>query len=249
MLRPFAADDAALHVIAGQVHHADDGLGRLLAGHALDGLDDDLAGLGGALGARLVLDGAHEHGCLAARVRLDAGHQLGLRLLGGQAGDALEFAVELADPRVEGGGAGRRVRPRGWRRSASSASRSRWPRIRARRWTCRARPVRTAGDVRRPRGGFRVRPARRSRSPSSVPRRRASSVRRAISCCAAVRASARMSPASASARVRVAWASRVADCASARAARRVASASASAAWRSASVSACTWARCATASEP
>ena len=45
MLRPFAADDAALHVVAGDVHGADRRVGGVLGGVALDGGGQDLAGL------------------------------------------------------------------------------------------------------------------------------------------------------------------------------------------------------------
>src|SRR5205814_112041 len=50
------ADDPALHVVAGQVKHGHDRLGRLLARHPLDGHRHDLAGPGLALLLRLVLD-------------------------------------------------------------------------------------------------------------------------------------------------------------------------------------------------
>ena len=53
----FAADDAALHVVAGDVDGADGGVGGVLGGVALDGRGQDLAGLllGGGLDPFLVL--------------------------------------------------------------------------------------------------------------------------------------------------------------------------------------------------
>ena len=41
---PLAADDAALHVVAGDRHRADRVVGGLLGGVALDRLEDDLRG-------------------------------------------------------------------------------------------------------------------------------------------------------------------------------------------------------------
>ena len=99
-----AADDAALHLVAGQVHDADHGLGGLLAGHPLHRLDHDRLGPLGALGARLVLDGAHQQRGVAAGAGLDAAHQLGLGLLAGQSGHSLELALVLDGLRIEFGG-------------------------------------------------------------------------------------------------------------------------------------------------
>ena len=101
-----APDDAALHLVVGQVQDRHDRLGGLLAGHALHGFGDDLAGLGGALRAGVVLDRAHEQGGLAPRPGLDPRHQLGLGLLGREAGHALELSVVLVDARTQLGGPG-----------------------------------------------------------------------------------------------------------------------------------------------
>ena len=68
-----AADDPALHLVAGQVHDADDGLAGLVAGHPLDRLGDDGAGPFVGLRARLGLDVADEDGGIAAGGGLDAG--------------------------------------------------------------------------------------------------------------------------------------------------------------------------------
>src|SRR5205807_6972618 len=56
-----AADDPALHVVRGNVHGADRGVGGVLGGVALDGGGQDFAGLGLAGGAEhflLLLDAA-----------------------------------------------------------------------------------------------------------------------------------------------------------------------------------------------
>src|SRR5262249_12700412 len=41
---PFAADDASLHVVAGDVHGANRGVGRVLGGVAMNGRGQDAAG-------------------------------------------------------------------------------------------------------------------------------------------------------------------------------------------------------------
>jgi hypothetical protein len=88
-----ATDDATLHLVARQVQHADDALGRLLARDALDRLHDDVsrALLGGAAG--IVLDVADQEGGLALGLRLDRLDDFQPGGLGGQAGDAFEFAA------------------------------------------------------------------------------------------------------------------------------------------------------------
>ena len=65
-----AADDPALHVVARQVQHGDDGLGGLLARDPLDGQGDDPAGAVLALVARLGLDVAHDQRGVALGLRL-----------------------------------------------------------------------------------------------------------------------------------------------------------------------------------
>ncbi len=85
-----AADDPALHLVAGQVQHRDDRLGGLLGGQPLDGQRDDLAGAALALFVRLPLDLADEQRGLALGLVLDGGDQLGLGLLGGEPGRALQ---------------------------------------------------------------------------------------------------------------------------------------------------------------
>ena len=57
MLRPSPADDAALHLVVGQGHHADGSLRHVVGGAALDGDGDDLAGelIGVVLEVRLDL--------------------------------------------------------------------------------------------------------------------------------------------------------------------------------------------------
>ncbi len=58
MLRPFAADDPALHLVARKVDDADRVLGGVVGGHALHRRDDDVAGLLVRLVAGLALDRA-----------------------------------------------------------------------------------------------------------------------------------------------------------------------------------------------
>ena len=102
------ADDPALHLVAGQVQHGHHGLAGLLAGDPLDGQCHDLARALLAVGARLVLDVPDDQRGLALGLVLDAGDQLGLGLVGGQAGHPLQHLaallvelVEFLAPRVE----------------------------------------------------------------------------------------------------------------------------------------------------
>ena len=91
------ADDAALHVVGGQLDDGDRRLGRVARGHALhhDAQDVADAAVGVALG--LLLDLAHLAGALVADLVLQLAQQDLLRLRGAQAGDALELAhVALA---------------------------------------------------------------------------------------------------------------------------------------------------------
>jgi hypothetical protein len=104
-----AADDAALHLIARQVQDRDHGLAGLLGGDALDGQRDDLAGALVALGLGLVLDVPDDERRFPLGLVLDGGDQLGLGLVGGEAGDALEFALSFRVLLVELGGAALQV--------------------------------------------------------------------------------------------------------------------------------------------
>ena len=86
-----APDDAALHVVAGQVHHRDRDLGDVVGGEALDGEPDDLARLALGVALRGLADLGHAAGGLGLGLVLDVGHEAGARLLGAHAGDALEL--------------------------------------------------------------------------------------------------------------------------------------------------------------
>ena len=90
-----AADDAALHLVAGQRDHRDGALGDELAGQPLDGDRDDP--LGAAIGflARLLLDHADMLGRVVARLPDHLVDQAALGLLARQAGDRFELARGL----------------------------------------------------------------------------------------------------------------------------------------------------------
>ncbi len=96
-----AADDAALHLIAGQRHDRDGGLSGLLDGTALDGLADDPGGLAAALLAGLALGAGNDDGRLARDLLLDFVQQGILGFLGRQVRDLLEGQAALLDE-VEG---------------------------------------------------------------------------------------------------------------------------------------------------
>ena len=87
-----AADDAALHVVGGQLDDGHGRLGRVAGGEALhdDGEDVAHAAVGVALG--LLLDLAHEAGGVVADLVLELLEQELLGLRGGEAGHALELA-------------------------------------------------------------------------------------------------------------------------------------------------------------
>ena len=76
---PFAADDPALHVVAGNVDGADGGVGGVLGGVALDGGRQDLAGLLLAVTAGLLLGLLDAGGDFVAELALQAFEQELLR--------------------------------------------------------------------------------------------------------------------------------------------------------------------------
>jgi hypothetical protein len=96
-----AADDPALHVVAGQVHDRHDRLAGLFRREPLDGTGDDLAGLDLALVLGLALDVANDRVRVPLRLRLERGDQFGLGLLAGQVRDAFEdppaLVLQVAD--------------------------------------------------------------------------------------------------------------------------------------------------------
>ena len=185
-----AADDAALHVVAGQVHHADDGLGGLLARDALDGLDDDLAGLGGAFGAGLVLD-ACARARAASRRASASTPDISSALACSAVSPATRSSSRSNSP-VRCSSAASCARPASAR---AGAGRPRARRVRAGgrcSWAIDVSSSASSAARRRSSASSRASSsaARRSRSASSASSRRASAVSRAISCWAAVRASA-----------------------------------------------------------
>ncbi len=90
------ADDPALHLVVGQGHHGDGGLGGVVGGAALDGGGDDLPGFLLGLVLELALDLLDLHGRVVADVRLHALQQILLGLLLGEAGDLLQDLRLLA---------------------------------------------------------------------------------------------------------------------------------------------------------
>src|ERR1043166_6071720 len=105
-----APDDAALHVVARQVHDRDARFARMIAGVALDRQRAHLAGLALGVALRRVTDLRRAARRLGPRLVLDGGHQLLARLLGRQPGDPrqlrgllLHEPIELALARARGG--------------------------------------------------------------------------------------------------------------------------------------------------
>ena len=99
-----AADDPALHLVAGQVHHGDHGLAGLLHCHPLDGEGDDLAGALVRLGLRLVLDVPHRDRGLALGLVLHGRDELVPGVVRGQPRDPLELLPGRRGRVVEGRG-------------------------------------------------------------------------------------------------------------------------------------------------
>src|SRR6185295_8077120 len=97
---PFAADDAPLHLVAGQHDDRDGGLGDVVRSRPLDGHADDALRLPAGLLAGLVLDALDDVGGLHAGVVLHHPHQLLARLLGGQAGDLLQLGPLFLEHRL-----------------------------------------------------------------------------------------------------------------------------------------------------
>ena len=94
---PFAADDAALEVVARQVDDRDGGLDGVLGGAALDGVGDDLLRPHRGGLARLGLEPLDQVGGVAPGVALELPQQQLARFVGAQAGDALQLALALGE--------------------------------------------------------------------------------------------------------------------------------------------------------
>src|SRR6185437_142343 len=99
-----AADDAALHLVPGQVQDGDDGLAGLLGGDPLDGQGDDLTGPLLALRPGLMLDVPDDEGGLALGLVLDGADELGLGCVCGEARDALQLFALVGLKLVQVGG-------------------------------------------------------------------------------------------------------------------------------------------------
>ncbi len=97
----FAADDAALEVVARDVDDRDRGLRGVVRGDPADGDADDVAGLAVRLFAGALLRFADDDRRVVAHVLLDAVEQDGLRLVRGHAGERLEPGLLLGDSLVE----------------------------------------------------------------------------------------------------------------------------------------------------
>ena len=87
----FAADDAALHVVAGNVHGADGGVGGVLGGVAMDGGGQDAAGLFLAVHLELLLVTLQPLGQLVGQFLLQPRQQQPLRLVARQRADLVQF--------------------------------------------------------------------------------------------------------------------------------------------------------------
>ena len=93
----FAADDAALHILVGQVDHGNGGLGHMVGSAFLNGQRDNVAGFLFALFLGVLLDIAHKHGGVVIRVLLDAGDEHLARFVLRHRADALHFGLLLGD--------------------------------------------------------------------------------------------------------------------------------------------------------
>ena len=104
-----AADDPALHLVAGQVDDGDRVLGGVVRGDALHRRDDDLAGLLLGLVAGAPLDRPGELHRVVLRLLADGLEEHALGVLGGHPGDLLEGR----DPLLVEPGEATRARARG----------------------------------------------------------------------------------------------------------------------------------------
>ena len=96
----FAADDASLEIVAGQVDDRDRGLDGMLGGATLDGLGDDLLRLLRRHFPGFRFEPLDEVGGVAASLLFDLLDDEILRLVGGETGDALQGLLLLADQLV-----------------------------------------------------------------------------------------------------------------------------------------------------
>ena len=87
---PFAADDAALHLVVGEMDRADGVLGGVVRGDALHRREDDLAGPILSLVAGRPLDGLADPNAVALGLVADRFEELGLGIFGTHAADPLQ---------------------------------------------------------------------------------------------------------------------------------------------------------------
>src|SRR6185312_7703729 len=98
-----APDDAALHLVPGQVQYRDYRLAGLLGRHPLDGQGHDLAGPLLALRPGLVLDIPDDEGRFALGLVLDRGDELRLGRVRGEPGDPLQLPAAVGVELVQFG--------------------------------------------------------------------------------------------------------------------------------------------------
>ena len=97
MLRPFAADDAALQIVARQIDDRDGGFDGVLGGRSLDGFGDVVLRAVGRRLARFGVEPLEQVGGVVPRVGFHVLDEQLLRLFARQAGDALELALLIGD--------------------------------------------------------------------------------------------------------------------------------------------------------
>ena len=97
----FAADDPALHVVAGDIDGADGGVGGVLGGVALDGGGQDLAGLLLADGSQMFLVLLDAGGDLVGQLLVEPFQQQLFGLLAVEAADLVQFLGLLLEQRFQ----------------------------------------------------------------------------------------------------------------------------------------------------
>ena len=93
----FPTDDASLHLVVGQGHHAHGAVGHVVAGVTGNGQGKDVLALAVGLELHLCLDAGQALGAVHARLAFDGLHELGLGLLAVDAGDLLQLVPLFVD--------------------------------------------------------------------------------------------------------------------------------------------------------
>ena len=88
-----AADDTALHLIVGQRHHRDCGLGNLIGSHPLNGVRNHIAGTLIGFALELGLKFRQLNGLFVLQLGAEAVEQVFLGLILGEAGQALQQLI------------------------------------------------------------------------------------------------------------------------------------------------------------